>query len=173
MIYSYDGIQLHGRCILRVWSPGMVNAFLKEKVRPCEVLRYFTPSHVIAVHNLIVDLGKGLVGDLLIGAAAVGLTYHALGTSVIPPAAGDTQLGSESIRKSLVSLIRTGNIISLDAFYLAAESNFYIQEAGIFGGIGASATPNSGTLFNHFLLPYDNSGGSPSDLTWEYALTIG
>ena len=170
---SSDGIQLHGRCTLRAWSPGMVESFWESKILPRRVLGMFKPRQTVVVNNLIVDVGKGLVGDMLIGAVVVGLTYHALGTNLTPPAAGDTQLGTESIRKTLVSLVRVGNIVELDAFYLAAESNFFIQEAGIFGGPLASATPNSGTLFNHFLLPYDNGGLSPSDLTWEYELTIG
>jgi len=123
--------------------------------------------------NLITTVGKGLVGDMLIDASGydTGLTYQAIGTSNTAPTVSDTQLGAEAARKAVTSKSRSGNEITLSTFFTAAESSYNIQEAGIFGH-DASSTPNSGVLFSHWLVNFDNSSGA-YDLTFDYVLTIG
>ena len=174
MIVHTDGLKFSGRCILRAWPAGYVKGMIDAGISPRQIVnqRLLIPICVIPVNNMIVDVGRGLVGDFLIGAVTVGLTYHAIGLSATPPANADTILGSEYGRKTLVSSTRAGNIVTLNAFYLGVESNVLIEEAGVIGGPAASITPNTGTLFSHFLIPYDNTGPSPSDLTFEYSLTL-
>lgn len=124
--------------------------------------------------NLIVSTGKALVGDMLIDESGydTGLTYCAIGTDDTAPAAGDTTLGAEAARKAITSKSRAGNILTLSTFFAAGECTYAIEEAGIFGHSTASVTPDSGVLFSHWLVEFDNSGGS-YDLTFDYVLTLG
>lgn len=128
--------------------------------------------HADRVNNLIVNNGLYLAGDILIDDESVGLTYHAIGTGTTTPASGDTTLTTEVARKAFSTRDRAAAVITLSVFYLGSECNYYIREAGIFGGDNASETADSGDLFSHFLQAYDNSGGSPNDLTWDYDLTL-
>ena len=124
-------------------------------------------------YNLICTTGKGLVGDMLIDASGfdTGLTYHAIGTSNTAVAVGNTQLTAEATRKAITSRTRAVSDITLSTFFTAAESTYNIKEAGVFGHSTASLTANSGVLFSHWLVSFDNSAGL-YDLSWEYVLTI-
>ena len=123
------------------------------------------------VKNLLVTVGLRLVGDVLIDAEATGLTYIAIGTGNTAPALTDTKLVTESSRKINTSRSRTGDVITINAFFTAAQSTYNIKEVGVFGGAAASASADSGVLFDRALLSYENSAGS-NDLTFEAKFTI-
>lgn len=125
-------------------------------------------------HNLIVSVGKYLVCRMLIDEAGydTGLTYQAIGTNNTAPALGDTLLTVETARKVITSKTRVLNEITYSTFMTAAESTFNIKEAGIFGHSTASAVVNTGILFSHWLVAFDNSGGL-FDLTFDYILQVG
>jgi len=124
--------------------------------------------------NLICAVGKGLVGDLMIDTAGfdVGLTFCAIGSDNTAPNVADTTLTVEEFRKAVTSRSRTVNEITITTFFTAGESTYAIEEAGIFGHSTASATPDSGIIFSHWLVSFDNSGGV-YDITISYILTIG
>ncbi len=124
--------------------------------------------------NLIVTVGKELIGQMLIDASGydTGFTYQAIGTSTTAPAAGDLKLTVEAARKAITSRTRSGNEVTFSTFFTAAESTYNIKEAGVFGHSTASASANTGVLFSHWLVSFDNSGGV-YDITIDYILTIG
>ncbi len=169
-----DILSVQGISTMRALPRGLVSRFLASGVPLPEAIARLAPCAVFTsrVHNLVVDSGKALVADLILDVESIGLTYHAIGTGSAAPNVGNTALGTESNRKTWTSKIRTGPVITLTEFYLAAESTFNIQECGVFGGASASATPGSGKLFSRYLQAYDNSAGLV-DLTFEYELTIG
>ncbi len=130
---------------------------------------------VIESHNVIPTVGKQFVGDMLIDKDVghdTGITYCAIGTSNTTPAVTDTQLTAEANRKQITSRSRVSNVITLSTFFTAADCTYNIKEAGEFGHSTATATPNSGKLFAHWLVTFDNSTGN-YDLTFDYVLTIG
>lgn len=129
----------------------------------------------ITKHNLIVSVGKYYLGDMLIDKDAghdTGLTYTAIGTNNTTPVVGDTTLGSEQNRKQITSRTRNAKEITLSTFFTAAESTYNIKEAGVFGHSTATGSSDSGILFAHWLVSYDNSGGN-YDMTFDYVLSIG
>jgi len=129
------------------------------------------PVYEQTVDNLVVTAGKTLVADFLLSLAGeIGLTFHAIGTDGTAPVIGDTTLGAEAARKAWTAKGRSGTVITYEVFYLASEATFSIAEAGVFGK-DASATPDSGVLFSHYLQAYDNSAGLV-DLTFEYILEV-
>lgn len=129
---------------------------------------------VIVKNNLIVTVGLQLVGDLLIDKSGydTGLTYQAIGTSATSPAVGDTTLTAEAARKAITTRTRSGADCTFTTFFTAAESTYAIEEAGVFGHSTATASADSGVLFSHWLVSFNNSGGT-YDLTFDYVLTIG
>ena len=124
--------------------------------------------------NLIVTIAKAFVGKMLIDTSGydTGLTYQAIGTGTTAVAVGDIKLTTETARKAITTKSLSTNEITLSTFLTAAESTYNIKEAGVFGHSTASASANTGVLFSHWLVSFDNSGGS-YDITIDYILTIG
>jgi hypothetical protein len=164
-----------GISTVRAWKRGVIESYLNQglslKEAMIEAERSVALVYENTVHNLVVDAGKELAGDLFINQETAGFTYHAIGTGATTPADSDSHLTTEVARKLWIAKTRTANTVYFSQFYLAAECTFNIKEAGVFGGAAASATPGSGRLFCHYLQPYDNSAGLV-DLTFEYELEV-
>lgn len=155
-----ETLKFKGRAILTATDPktGKVVAVVKSK-------------------NIVCTVGKYHVGDMLIDRSTpveynTGLTYCTIGTNAAAVGAGDVALTAEAARKHITSRTRAANVITLATFFTALESKYAIEEAGIFGHSTASATPGSGTIFNHYLVSYDNSAGN-YDITIDVIITIG
>ena len=128
----------------------------------------------VTSENLIVTSGKELVAKMLMDESGydTGLTYCAIGTGSITPLASDTTLTTEVERKAITLKSRSSNEVTYSTYFLASEATYNIQEVGLFGHSTATATPDSGVLFNHALLAYDNSSGAV-DLTIDVIITFG
>jgi hypothetical protein len=165
-----------GISTMRAWKPGVLG-FLMSQGRGDLRMAMETAREAGSlvdeqtVHNLVVTNGKNWLAMLLGNLAAGGITYQAFGTGTTAPAAGDVQLTAEVARMPITLASVTVNVLTLDAYYTAANCNYAIQEVGWFGG-PASGAANSGELISHYLQPYNNSGGSPNDLTFEYIFTF-
>ena len=175
------GLRVAGICHMLAWEPGVIGDLLQQDYPLKLAMTMAYAKHARAervAKNLVVDIGLGLICDMMIetengtGYNPIGLAYHALGTGATAPAALDVQLGFEVRRKLITNRSRSSNVLELDTFYLAGECTFFIQECGVFGGSAASALANSGTLFSHYQLSYDNSLGV-NDLTFSYFCTFG
>jgi hypothetical protein len=163
---------IKGTSIMRLWRRGAIQKWLdcgiplkiaEEIAIGCgECLGEFT------AYNRVVTIGKSLIMKLLAGEVATGPNFHAIGTGVNAPSVIDIILTTEVARKGLSLVSRSGSMLVLSVFYLAAEATFNIKEAGIFAN-GATSTPGSGTLFSHYLQTYDNTAGLV-DLTFDYSL---
>ncbi len=118
--------------------------------------------------NLIVNVGKYLIGRMLIDEATydVGFTHQAIGRDATPPAVGQAGLIDEANRLAITSKTRLLNEVTLSTFFTAAQSTFAIEEAGVFGHTAGAI------MFSRWLVSFDNSGGL-FDLTFDYILTIG
>ncbi len=161
-IKKREGLELYGRWVLTARHKGTDKIF-----------------KVLEGHNLIVTVGKTLVGNMLIDLAAqwdTGITYCALGADNTAPAIGQTQLvdegGGAAMRKTITSKTIVVNEITLSTFFTAAQSTLAIEEAGMFGSSTAGAAENSGILFSRWLVSINNAGAT-SDITIDYVLTIG
>ena len=177
VIIQSEILRVNGRSRLSAYRQGVIPGYIKRYGMSLAEARFWAGKHGHLMHedevnNLVVSVGKAMVGDLLIDVEGTGLTYHAIGTGNTAPSAGDTALTTESARKAITAKSRSGNVLTLSTFYLAAESTYSIAEIGIFGGSTAGVTADSGKLFSHFLQTYDNSAGA-FDLTFDYSITIG
>ncbi len=166
-------ISLGGWSVLRAWQPGAISCLLAQglSLRQAQAVAQDAMLAEVRTHNLVTTVGMQLAGDLLTGGEMVGITYHAIGTSSTAPVVGNTQLGAEVARLTLGSRVRAGTVLTFSAYYIAAQCTYNIQEVGLFGGVAASSTANSGRLFARILQAYDNSAGS-TDLTFDYNLEV-
>lgn len=120
------------------------------------------------VKNMFVTVGKNSVADHLRGTTANNkgiITYCALGTNATAPALGNTQLGTELVRKLVSVRSINGNIATFQTFFTTSEGNGALKEAGLFGD-DASATANSGTLFCHAAINRTKTSSDTLTLTW-------
>ena len=124
------------------------------------------------VHNLVVTTALPLLGDVLVGADSPCFAYLAWGTGSTTPVVGDTQLTAEAGRVAPAQTVRSSLTLIIDAYAPRSTCSVNIQECGIFGGATATATANTGRMFCHYLLAYDNTAGL-NDLSFDYELTIG
>ena len=97
-------------------------------------------------------------------------TYHALGTSSVAPALGDTQLGAEIFRKLISVRDEINNASRFQTFFLTTEANGSLRELGLFGDAASSLT-NTGTLFARVAISREKS--SNDTLTVLHTVTFG
>jgi len=174
---SKDGLGIQGRVILRAYPRGLLGFLRRWAGMTYDEMRCFAAEYIRATvesDNIVVTSGKVLVARMLIDDTGydTGLTWCAIGSDNTAPAVSDTTLGTEEERKEVTSKSRSTAVITYSTFFTSAESNVAIEEVGLFGHSTASATTDSGEMFNHALLSYDNSGASPLDLTVDVEITV-
>lgn len=99
--------------------------------------------------------------------------YIALGSNTTAPAAGDTQLGTEVVRKTATSTTFSGAVGYVSVFFAAGEATGTHREFGLFGNGNASAasgTANTGILFSHVAANITVS--SVETLTCQFSITF-
>ncbi len=168
--------QMEGRSILRAFDAGVLPKLMAEGHSLHEAMALAEKaghlSYENEVKNLIVTLGSAMLASVLAGNldSTLLFTYHAIGTGTTTPALGNSTLTTETARNAIVTKTQSGNIIQLSTYFLKSQCSVYLKEAGLFGNL-ATATANSGTMFNHYLQSYDNSAGL-KDLTYIYNLEV-
>jgi len=127
-------------------------------------------SRFATYDNLVVTAGKNMIAKRLAGGANdCDITYIAVGTDATAPDIADTTLGTELDRNTLTSIAAAGTAVTVKGFFGAADANGALEEMGLFGE-AASATPDSGTLFNHAAISETKS--SSETLTISITITI-
>jgi hypothetical protein len=121
--------------------------------------------------NLVVTVGRYLVADLLIATYGTGLHYCGIGVTDTEPDLLDVALASEHSRRVVTLGSRTDNEAALLTYFPRTESDCYIKEAGMFGGL-ATMIKDSGMLFCRGLIAYDNSAGT-YDVSILWTVTVG
>jgi len=171
-----DTMGMRGRVILRAYPAGLLPWLMRcgmEYDRARSQAAEWVEA-TVEVDNLICTSGKVLVASMLMDRSGydTGLTYCAIGSDSTAPVVGDTTLTAEEARLAVTSTSRTVNAVTYSTFFTAAQSTYNIKEVGLFGHSTASSSADSGELFNHALLSYDNSAGS-YDLTIDVVVTFG
>lgn len=125
----------------------------------------------IVKENLIMTAGKAyIMARLMADQVVPGLkiTHTAVGTGTTAPAAGDTQLQTETFRKVTASATNSTNVGYLSAYYTATEVTGTFREVGLF--INGTGAANSGTLFSRVAVNITKS--ATETLTIDYNLTL-
>lgn len=96
--------------------------------------------------------------------------YVALGTGSATPAATDTQLGTETFRKAVTSVVAGGahGELLITLYLDPTDAVTTITEVGVFAGVGATGTANSGTLMGRALYshPHTNTESVQLVVDW-------
>lgn len=104
----------------------------------------------VTVENITTTAGRSVLMARLSGTLTNTGTvnYGALGTGSSTPIIGQTQLDAEVYRKGLSSGTFAANVAYLENFYTSTEVNGSFNEYCF--NIDATATVNSGVMFNRF-----------------------
>tara|TARA_B100000212_G_scaffold277653_1_gene217268 strand:- start:560 stop:985 length:426 start_codon:yes stop_codon:yes gene_type:complete len=113
------------------------------------------------VPNLVVTAGKGYVASRMKDTSATAMSHMAIGTGSTAAAAGNTALGSESVRTGLTSTTVSGaDIVYVDTF-AAGSGTGAITEAGIFNA------SSGGTMLCRTVFSVVNKGANDAmTITW-------
>lgn len=141
-----------------------------------EILDAGSLNYKVASPNLIMTgnlTGRDLFVQYLIGGTIyTGINYAGIGTSNTATASTDTQLGAE-VARQVVSL-------ATDVSYNQAQIQFFFTDANLTNGtykevgsfMNASATLNSGKIFNRSVLGSNYVKTSSVDTTLELDFTL-
>jgi len=120
--------------------------------------------------NLVVTAAKSMIMQRLGGGGNnCDITYGAVGTDGTAPAVGQTTLVTELARKIATSRSYTPTTVTITIFFGASEAVGTLLEFALFGE-AASATPNSGTMFDRALISVVKTAAYT--LTIEATITI-
>jgi len=138
-----------------------------------EWLFYLDGQLIRREKNLIVQSGLNFLAQLLIreNGQTNDIPIHlSLGTGTTAPAAGDTKLVAEGLRKQVSAKTRQANMVRLRTYFLPNEANSTWYEFGIF--LAGTDAANTGTLLNRIVPSGGISKASNQTLTVEVRLTF-
>jgi hypothetical protein len=122
--------------------------------------------------NEIVNVGRTLIGQLLVGGAgAVPISHLAVGTSGTAPTLADTQLGAEiaSIDRAPIEVTPLSGVIGLRvSAQVSSATTQAVAEAGLFNASGHG----SGTMYNRVAFPSPLPVATDLDLFFEWDITF-
>jgi hypothetical protein len=174
--YRKDDIIYRGKKCKVVLGP--IICEIKEK--PIKIIGIITATirdgktgkikRVYRQKNLIATIGRAVLAQRLANITTYTgvINYGALGTSVTPPANGDTQLGAEVYRKTVASNSAVDNVATIAFFYNTTETSGSYKEFGTF--IDGTASANSGKLFSHVAVDWSKT--TSETLTVECQYTV-
>ena len=105
----------------------MINDDLKLKGRLAIAINGETVSEV---DNIVVTTGKGYVASRMKDATATAMSHMGIGTGSTAAAAGDTALGSQSVRSALTSTTVNTNEVTYVATFSAGSGTGAVVRAG-------------------------------------------
>lgn len=125
-------------------------------------------------HNLIVTAGKVLVARMLMDDSGfdTGLTFCEVGTNTVAATVADTNIGTVTKRNAVTAKLRTSNRVQYRTFFASADIVANLKATGLYGHSTATATNQTGELFNHAKISFDNTSNT-KDLTMVHEITFG
>ena len=130
-------------------------------------------KRVVEYYNLNPAVGRNAIATRLAGGGSDGdlaISYGAVGTDATAPASGDTTLGTSLKRKAVTLISSSGSSVNVRVYFSSGEGNGSLKEFGLFGGGSATATQDTGTLFQRVAINITKS--SSETLTIESSINI-
>lgn len=140
---------------------------MKEAIQVKGTVRIIQDGKILVEkHNLVVDAGLNLIASRLKDTSDDALSHIAIGTSTTAPAAGQTALGAEQIRRPFSTIVVTANEIDCEIVFtsLDTDADFNWKEIGIFNAA------SGGTMFNRVNVDYTKDAGK--EVTVKITLTF-
>lgn len=119
-----------------------------------------------SVENLVVNIGKNHIADLIIGASTDSFTHCAVGSGTTQPTATDlaSPIGE---RKQYTDRFRTNNIATFSFFFSSGDNNGVWSECGLF------TAASRGAMLSRALFTPSIVKDSTKTVTVEWDITIG
>lgn len=122
--------------------------------------------------NLVPTTGLTLIANNLTDATPTNtmlITHAALGTGTNAPAAGNTQLQTETYRNAIASLTNSSGVAYATAFFNQTEVTGTFKEAGLF--TNATGAANSGVLLSRVAIDVTKTNTQKLTIDWTLTLT--
>jgi len=118
------------------------------------------------IPNLVVTSGLSFIASRMKDTTSAAMSHMAIGTGAVAAAAGNTALGSESVRVILTSTTVTANAIAYVASFGPGVGTGAITEAGILNAVSV------GTLLCRTVFDVVNKGANDTmQITWTVTLS--
>jgi len=122
---------------------------------------------VVEANNLIVDVGKSHICDLMIGDTTAYFNYCAVGSGTTAPTSADTALEAEiTPRKTVTDSFRTANKATWSTFFGTADNNGTWNECGLF------TASTGGVMLCRALFPSTITKDETKTITVDWEVTI-
>lgn len=148
---------------------GRVRAILRDVLT--NEIKQITPWE----SNLITDAGLAAVARRIINEAAVAnegmITYGAVGKGTATIAVTDTLMEDEVARKALATGTAAANVVTISVYFTSAEANDTLTRFALFGE-DASASADTGTMFEHYVFKAAVTKTSNETLTIQVEITL-
>lgn len=132
-------------------------------------------KQVVEVHNIVPTVGLTAIARRLGGVASKSnegqVTYGAVGSGSGTPASSDTTMENEIARKLIADSENTNNVILIETYFNSSEGNGSLTRFALFGE-DASASADSGTMFEHVEFDSTITKTSSDDLTVQSYITV-
>jgi hypothetical protein len=123
------------------------------------------------IRNRITNAGLNEMVKALDGTNDIALGYFAIGTGTGSIDDTDTTLGNETFRTSELTASRTGTGEFTSTYtVIDSEAVGVWEEIGFFGGSGASASADSGTMLSRILYSREKTSLEEIDITYKITL---
>lgn len=138
----------------------------------CEVTNLVMQGSLTGTDLVVQFMGGGMAAGQPNAACQSGINWGAIGTSSAAASPADTQLGAEVARSPVLFFQDSAFTVATFQFFFPDGSipNQTYYEFGSF--MGATATLNSGQIFNHALLSPAYVKTAGTDVTLELAVSI-
>lgn len=132
-------------------------------------------KQIVEVHNIVPAVGLAAIarrlGDIGSKSNESIITYGAVGSGTGTPVDSDTIMENEIARKLIADSEDTDNEILIETYFTSAEGNGSLTRFALFGE-DASASADSGTMFEHVEFDTTITKTSNDDLTIQSYITI-
>lgn len=128
--------------------------------------------------NQLTSVSRTVRNNLLLGTYASGaeglkIRYFAFGTDSSDATESQYKLGAEQFRKPLTQMYENnGNVVSVVSLQ-NTEANFRIREIGVFCGLTADQTPDTGVMLSRIVVDIDKNANIVLNIVRTDTTTLG
>jgi len=124
------------------------------------------PLHEIHNADIIVNMGKYWLGDLMLGLKTTNLMYVGIGSGTTPPSSEDTDVETPlGARKIYTDRFRTANIITVSTYFGSGDNNGVWGNCGLFTAITGNDMYCKSTFASSFTKTSANTETLDFDIT--------
>lgn len=117
--------------------------------------------------NLVVNTGLNHIADQMSDQGEAQMSHCAVGIDDTAPEAGQTELGEETYRETLDSVVQSTNSVDYTTEFGPGEGTGNLRETGIFNA------SSGGVMLARYTFTYNKGAGDTLVVAWKITFTAG